>query len=79
MLKKMVIPGERIAEVKSEDTDDTDSVEPYPDTASIEDIGKSSDISSPGILSSDSSISSSSPSIPSSLHTRSYGKARTFL
>ena len=26
MLKKMVIPGERIAEVESEDTDDTDSV-----------------------------------------------------
>ena len=76
MLKKMVIPGGRIAEVESEDTDDTDSVEPYPDIASIGDIGESSDISSPGILSSDSGKSSSGPSIPSSLHTRSYGKSR---
>ena len=48
-------------------------MESYPAIASI-DIGKSSDISSPGI--SDSGISLSSPSIPSSLHTRSYGKAR---
>ena len=56
MLRKMVIPGERIAEVESEDTDDTDSVELYPDIASIGDICKSSDISSPGILSSDSGI-----------------------
>ena len=71
MLNKMVIPGERIAELESEDTDDTDSVEPYPDIASIGDIGES-----PGVLSSDSGTSSSSPSIPSSLHTRSYGKAR---
>ena len=76
MLRKMVIPGERIAEVESEDTDDTDSVEPYPDIASIGDIVESSDISSPGILSSDSGISSSGPSIPSSLHIRSYGIAR---
>ena len=51
MLKKMVIPGERIAEVESEDTDDTDIVEPYSDIASIGDIGESADISSPGILS----------------------------
>ena len=64
MLKKMVIPGERIAEVESEDTDDKDSVESYSDIASI------------GILPSDSGISSFGPSIPSSLHTRSYGKAR---
>ena len=76
MLKKMVISGERIAEVEPEDTDDTDSMGPYPDIASIGDIGESSDISSPGILSSDSGISSSGPSIPLSLHTRSYGKAR---
>ena len=65
----MVIPGERIADVESEDTGDTDSVEPYPGIASIGDIGESSDISSPG-------ISSPGRSIPSSLHTRSYGKAR---
>ena len=49
MIKKMVIPGERISEEEgSEDTDDTD-------TASIGDIGESSDIlssdiSSPGTL-----------------------------
>ena len=56
MLKKMVIPGERIAEEEegSEDTDDTD-------TASIGDIGESSnmlpsDISSPGISSPDYGI-----------------------
>ena len=64
MIRKMVTPGERIAEEgESEDTDDTDSVESYPDSASIGDIGESSDISSPGILSpgilsSDSGISS---------------------
>ena len=72
----MVMPGERIAEVESEETDDTDIVEPYPDIASIGDIGESSDISSPGLLSSDSGISSSGPNMPSSLHTRSYEKAR---
>ena len=49
-------------------------MESYPDIASIVDIGESSDISSPGILSSDSGISSSGPSIPSPLHTRSYGR-----
>ena len=76
MLKKMVIPGDRIAEVESEDTDDRDSVEPYPDIATIGDIGESSDITSPGILSSDSGIPSSGSSIPSSLHTHSYGKCR---
>ena len=76
MLKKMVIPGERIAAEESEDTDDTYSVESYPDIAPIGDIGESSDISSPGILSSDSAISSSGPRIPSSLHTRFYGRAR---
>ena len=42
MLRKMVKPGERIAEVESEVTDDTDSVEPYSDIASIGDIGESS-------------------------------------
>ena len=35
MIRKMAIPGERIAEIESEDTDDTDSVESYPDIASI--------------------------------------------
>ena len=51
MFRKMVIPGERIAEEgESEDTDDTDSVESYPDIASIGDIGESSDISSYSIL-----------------------------
>ena len=77
MLKKMVIPGEWIAEEESEDTHDTDSVESYPDIAyCILHIGELSDISSPGILSSDSGITSAGPTIPSSLHTRSYGKAR---
>ena len=33
MLIKMVIAGERIAEEESEDTDDADSVESYPDMA----------------------------------------------
>ena len=45
MLKKMVIPGERIVEEEgSEDTDDTD-------TGSIGDIGESSDILSSDISS----------------------------
>ena len=57
ILKKTVIPGEVIAEEESEDTDDTDRVKPYPDIASIGDIGESSDISS------DSGILSSAPSI----------------
>ena len=62
----MVIPGERIAEEGvSEDTADTDSVESYPDIASIGDIGESSDISSPDTT-----------GIPPPLHTRSYGKAK---
>ena len=69
MLEKMVIPGERIVEVESEDTDDTD-------TASIGDSGESFDISSPGILPSDSVILSQGSSIPSPAHTRSYGKAK---
>ena len=53
------------------------TLESYPDIASIGDIGESSApcILSPGILSSDSGISS--PGIPPSpLHTRSYGKAK---
>ena len=39
----MIIPVERIAaeEGESEDTDDTDSRESYPDTASIGDIDES--------------------------------------
>ena len=76
MRKKMIIPGERIADVEFEDTDDTDSVESYPDISSIGDICESSDISSPGILSSDPGISSSGHRVPSFLHTRCYGKAR---
>ena len=66
----MVIPEERIAEEESEDTDAADSVESYPDIASIGDIGESSDISSPGILSPDTSGIPPSP-----LHTRFYGNA----
>ena len=31
MLRKIVRPGERIAEEESKDTDETDSVESYPD------------------------------------------------
>ena len=59
MLKKMVIPGDRIAEEgESEDTDDAGSVESYLDIASIGDIGRTA----PGILTSDSDISS--PGIP---------------
>ena len=67
MLKKMVIHGERITEEEegSGDTDDTD-------TASIGDIGESSDILSSDI----SDISSPGPSIPSPAHTRSHGKAK---
>ena len=64
------IPGERIAEVESEDTDDTDSVEPYPDFPTIGDIGETSGISSSG------------PNIPSPLHTlkaRKTKEERTFL
>ena len=34
MFKRMVIPGKRIAEEECEDTEDTDSVESYPDIAS---------------------------------------------
>ena len=60
MLKKMVIHGERISEEEgSEDADDTD-------TASIRDIGESSDISSPG--------TSDIPSSPA--HTRTYGNTK---
>ena len=53
LLKEMVIPMERISE-ESGDADDID-------TASIGDIGESTDVLS-------------SPSIPSPAHTRSYGK-----
>ena len=67
MIRKMAIPGERIAEEdESSDTNDADSVESYPDIASIGDIGESSDISSSG-----------APGIPPLyLHTRSYGKVK---
>ena len=65
MLKKMFIPGERIAEEEgSEDTGDTG-------TASIGDIGESSDI-----LSSDISSPGTSDIPPSPARTRSYGKAK---
>ena len=60
MFRRMVLPGERIAEGESEDTDDTDSVESYADIASIRDIGESSNISSPG----------------TPVHTRCYGKVK---
>ena len=65
MLKKMVIPGERIAEVgESEYTDYTG------------DIGESYDILSSDISSHDSGIALPGPSIPSPAHTRSYGIAK---
>ena len=77
MLKRMVIPGERIAEEESEDTDNTDSVESYPNIASIGDIGESPDISSPGSSILSPGTAPPGPSIPPSpLHTRSYGKAK---
>ena len=74
MLKKMVIPGERIAEEESEDTDDTDSLESYPDIAPIGDI----DRIAPGMLTSDSDISSpGTPGmLPSPARTRIHGKAK---
>ena len=65
----MVIPGERIAEGESEDTDDTDSVEPYPSPASTEYFDISTvdyNTPPPGIESPDPSISS----------PRTYGKAK---
>ena len=64
----MVMPGKRIVEKGSEDTDDTDSV--GSGIASIGDIGESSvpDRTASDMLASD---------IPSSpLHTHSYGKAK---
>ena len=71
MLKKMVIPGEMISEEESEDTDDTDSVEPYPDITSIGDINRTAR----GMLTSDSDISS--PGMPPSpAHTRFHGEAK---
>ena len=74
MLKKMVIPGERISEEESEDTDDTDRVESYPDFAPIGDI----DRTAPGMLTSDSGISTpGTPGMPPSpARTRSHGKAK---
>ena len=72
MLRKMVIPGKRISEEEeSEDTNDTDSMESYPDIASLEDI----DRTAPGMLTSDSDLSS--PGMPPSpARTRSHGKAK---
>ena len=68
MLKRIFIPGERIA---ADDTDDTDT---DADTASIGDSGESS----PGILSPDSGISSPGPCItpPSPLHSSPYDKVK---
>ena len=67
MLKKMVIPGKRIAEEEegSEDIDDTDI------TSSIGDTGGSSNM-----LLSDKVSSGPSDIPPSPVHTRSYGKAK---
>ena len=84
MIRKMVIPGERITEVESEDSDDTDSVESYPAIVSIGYIDRTapgvlksdSDISSPGMLSTGILSSDSGISSPSPLHTRSDGKAK---
>ena len=63
MLKEMVIRGERIEEEGSEDTVDTG-------TATIGNIGESSDILSSDIPSPGTS------DIPPSAHTHSYGKAK---
>ena len=62
MLKKVVTAGQSIADKESEDTDDTDSEESHRDTASTGDIDESPDIPD--------------PSVPSPLHTQSYGKAK---
>ena len=72
MIRKMAIPGERIAEEEEfENTDVSDSVESYPDIDSLGDIGRTA----PGIPTSDSDISS--PRMPPSpAHTRSHGKAK---
>ena len=73
MLKKMVIPGDRIVEHgESEDTD-TDSVESSPDPASMGDIGEST----PDMLSPYSDIESPGPSKLSPLHTRAYGRTKS--
>ena len=73
MLKKMAIPGERIEEEGSENTDYTDSVESYPNIASIGDI----DRTAPVMLTSDSDTSPGTPGMPPSpAHTRSHGKAK---
>ena len=70
----MVIPGKRIEEEESGDTDDNDSVESYPDNASIGDI----DRTAPGMRTYDSDISSTSAlgMSPSHARTRSHGKAK---
>ena len=62
-------PGERIKEEDTEGTDDSNSVESYPDITSIGDI----DRGAPGMLTSDSDIPSPAPS---PARTRSHGKAK---
>ena len=67
MLRKMVIPEERIEEEEYENSDDTDSIGGISESSSDSDmLSTDSGILSPGIL---------SPDIPPSpAHTRSYGK-----
>ena len=73
----MVMPGERIVEEESEDSEGTA-------IASVGDIGGPSDTASkretgelsPSILSSDSGILSPGIPPPSPAHTRSHGKAK---
>ena len=86
MIRKMVIPGERITEEEeSENTNDIDNMKSYPDIASIGDIERTtpgvrtsdSDISSPGILSPGILSSDSGISSPSPVHIRFHGKAKT--
>ena len=70
LLKKIVMPGERIAEGGSEDTDDES------DTASVGDT-ESSDITSPDSTLKASDVPSSSDyGIPPPARTRDYGKAK---
>ena len=71
MLRKMVMPGERIVEEESEDNEGTN-------TASVGDIGEPSDTASvEGIDElSDSGILSPGMPPPSPIHTRSHGKAK---
>ena len=72
MISELATPGERIAEEEiSECTDDTDSVESYPDIVSTGDIGRTAH----GIITSDSGMSS--PGMPPSpVHIRSHGQSK---